>query len=153
MIDIVTAIAREPARSSMPPAHHVGITVSDLDRAVSFYREVLDLPVLDRFSVSGEAFATGVDVPAATGRFAHLDADGIRLELVEYDPEGTPAGVDSINQPGAKHLGLAVDDLDAFYASLPEDVPTLSTPQTTESGTRICFLQDPEGNLIELLET
>jgi len=31
-------------------------------------------------------------------------------------------------------------------------VTTLSEPQTTDSGTRICFLQDPEGNLVEALE-
>jgi len=45
-----------------------------------------------------------------------------------------------------------VTNLDAFYDSLPADVETLSPPQTTESGTRICFLRDPEGNLVELLE-
>ena len=137
----------------MPPAHHVGITVTDLDRAVDFYTDVFDLPVLAEFSVSGEEFATGVDVPGATGDFAHLDADGIRLELVEYDPEGDAAHADRVNQPGAKHLGLEVENLDDFYRALPEQVATLSEPQTTESGTRICFVQDPEGNLVEVLET
>jgi catechol 2,3-dioxygenase-like lactoylglutathione lyase family enzyme len=137
----------------MPPAHHVGFTVSDLDRAVDFYTDVFDLPVLAEFSVSGEEFAAGVDVPEATGNFAHLDADGIRLELVEYDPEGDAAYADRMNQPGAKHLGLEVENLDDFYQALPEQVATLSEPQTTESGTRICFVQDPEGNLVEVLET
>ncbi|MFC7132310.1 MULTISPECIES: VOC family protein [Salinibaculum] len=136
----------------MPAAHHVGVTVADLERAVEFYEETFDLPVLARFSVSGEAFSTGVDVPNATGRFAHLDADGIRLELVEYDPEGEAAHAERVNQPGAKHLGLEVDDLDDFYRALSEDVTTLSEPQTTESGTRICFVRDPEGNLVEVLE-
>jgi len=136
----------------VPPAHHLGITVSDLDRVLTFYREVLDLPVLARFSVSGEAFATGVDVPGGTGRFVHLDADGIVLELVEYDPQAGDGHAEGLNQPGATHLGLEVTNLDAFHDSLPADVETLSPPQTTESGTRICFLRDPEGNLVELLE-
>ena len=136
----------------MPATHHVGLTVSNLDRAVDFYERVFDFPVLSRFSVSGEAFATGVDVPDATGNFAHLDADGVRLELVEYDPAGESAHADRVNEVGAKHVGLEVEDLDDFYRALPEDVPTLSQPQTTESGTRICFVQDPEGNLIEVLE-
>jgi catechol 2,3-dioxygenase-like lactoylglutathione lyase family enzyme len=134
-------------------AHHVGITVSDLDRAVSFYRDVLGLDVLTRFSVGGEAFATGVDVPGATGDFAHLDADGARVELVEYDPEADPRGDATLNQPGAVHLGLHVDDLGAFYGDLPDDVETLSEPQHTESGTSILFVRDPEGNLVEVLET
>ena len=136
----------------MPNAHHVGITVSDLDRAVDFYTDTFDLPVIARFSVSGEAFATGVDVPNATGRFTHLDADGVRLELVEYDPEGDDAHAERVNQPGAAHVGLEVDDVPAFYDGLAEDVTTLSPPQTTESGTTICFVQDPEGNLVEVLD-
>lgn len=133
-------------------AHHVGITVSDLDRVVPFYRDVLGLDLRTRFAVSGEAFATGVGVEGATGSFAHLDADGIRIELVEYEPEGAAVDDAALNRPGATHLGLDVEDLDTFYEDLPEDVETISPPQTTESGTRICFLRDPENNLVEILE-
>ena len=133
-------------------AHHVGITVSDLERAIEFYRDVLGLEVLDRFSVDGEAFSEAVGVDDAAGSFAHLEGGDVRIELVAYDPEGTDGRAESINQPGAKHVGFAVSDLDAFYEGLPEDVETISEPQTTASGTRICFLLDPEGNLVEVLE-
>ncbi|UPV75211.1 VOC family protein [Halorussus limi] len=135
-----------------PTAHHFGVTVTDLDRAVEFYRDVLGLDVLDRFTVSGEAFSDGVGVSGATGDFAHLDAGSARVELVEYDPEADESDATSVNQPRAKHLGLAVDDLDSFHADLPAEVETLSEPRTTESGTRILFVRDPEGNLVELLE-
>ena len=134
-------------------AHHVGITVADLDRAVEFYANTFDLDVIAEFSVSGEAFADAVDVPDATGSFAHLDADGIRLELVEYDPRGEPREDPTLNRPGAVHVGLSVDNLDAFHAGLDVSVETVSEPRTTGSGTRILFVRDPEGNLIEVLET
>lgn len=133
-------------------AHHVGVTVAELDRAVEFYRDVLGLDVLDRFTVSGEAFSTAVGVEGATGSFVHLDADGARIELIEYDPEGETRDAPSVNQPGATHIGLAVSDLDAFYESLPAAVETLSEPRTTESGTRILFVRDPEDNLLEVIE-
>jgi len=135
-----------------PTAHHYAVTVADLDRAVAFYRDALGLDVLARFSVGGEAFATGVDVAGATADFAHLDAGDARIELVEYEPAREPRSDANLNHPGASHVGLAVEDLDAAYASLPDDVVTLSEPQTTESGTRICFLRDPDGNPVELLE-
>ena len=135
-----------------PTAHHVGITVRDLDRAVGFYRDTFGFEVLSRFEVSGEAFATGVGVEDAAGRFAHLDADGVRIELIEYDPEGDDATPDSVNQPGATHLGFSVDDLDAFYAGLDGGIETVSKPQVTASGTKILFLRDPEDNLIEVIE-
>lgn len=132
--------------------HHVGITVADLDRALSFYHDTLGLPVLDRFEVSGPAFSTAVGVEDATGRFAHLDGGGTRIELVEYDPEGDTRPDANLNQPGATHLGLSVDDVDTVVDDFPAHVETVSDPQTTASGTRIVFLRDPEGNLVELLE-
>jgi len=133
-------------------AHHYGITVSDLDRAVEFYRDSLGLDVLAEFNVGGDAFATGVDVEGASAVFAHLDAGDARIELVSYEPEGEQRLDTSLNEPGATHVGLEVDDLDAFYEDLPDDAETLSEPQTTESGTKICFVRDPEDNLVELLE-
>ncbi|ELZ08789.1 Glyoxalase/bleomycin resistance protein/dioxygenase [Natrinema thermotolerans DSM 11552] len=133
-------------------AHHVGLTVSDLEATLAFYRDTLDLTVVDRFAVGGEAFSDAVGVEGASADFAHLEAGGVRIELVEYEPaaRGSPAA--GLNQPGASHVGLSIDDLETFAADLPDDVPTISGPRTTESGTTIMFLRDPEGNLIEILE-
>lgn len=133
-------------------AHHVGVTVSDLDRAVDFYTDAFDFELLAEFAVSGEAFADAVDVAGASGSFAHLDADGIRLELIEYEPVDDALGEPALNRPGAVHVGLSVDDVDDFYGELDDDVETLSEPRTTSSGTRILFVRDPEGNLIEVLD-
>ncbi|WP_312912489.1 VOC family protein [Natronosalvus caseinilyticus] len=135
-----------------PRAHHVGITVSDLESVLPFYRDVLGFDVLDRFAVSGPAFADAVDVPDAAGRFAHLEAGDVRLELVEYAPTGAARSNSELNQSGATHVGFSVADLEAFFASLPAEVETLSEPRTTESGTSILFLRDPEENLVEVLE-
>lgn len=132
--------------------HHFGVTVTDLDALEAFYRDVLGLDVLTRFTVSGEGFADGVGVENARGRFVHLDGGGARIELVEYDPEGPARPTGNVNEPGVAHLGFAVDDLDTFYEGLPTAVETVSSPRTTESGTRICFLRDPEGNLVEVIE-
>ena len=134
-------------------AHHFGITVADLERAVAFYTETFDLPVIAEFEVSGEAFADAVDVPGATGSFAHLDTGDARVELVEYEPAATDDGpAPALNRPGATHLGLEVADLDAFYEGLDDDVETLSPPRTTASGSKILFVCDPEGNLVEVIE-
>ncbi|WP_408957502.1 VOC family protein [Natrinema sp. 74] len=135
-----------------PSAHHVGITVTNLAETLAFYRDVLDLEIADRFGVGGEAFADAVGVDGASADFAHLEADGTRIELVEYDPEANESPAAELNRPGATHVGLSVDDLDRFASDLPDDVLTISEPRTTESGTKIMFLRDPEGNLIELLE-
>jgi len=134
-----------------PTAHHVGITVSDLDAATEFYRSVFDCETIAEFSVDGDAFATGVDIDNARADFVHLDLGSIRLELVAYEPVGDDRSPADLNDGGATHIGVKVDDVDAFYDSLSESVSTLSPPQTTATGTTICFLRDPDGTLIEVL--
>lgn len=135
-----------------PSLHHVGITVSDLDRATNFYTDTFDLTVAAEFTVDGEAFAEAVDVAGASAAFAHLDGNRTRVELVEYNPQGAALPERTLNRPGAVHIGLAVDDVEAFYADLDDAVETLSPPRTTESGTTICFVCDPDGNRIEVLD-
>ena len=135
-----------------PTAHHFAVTVTDLDRAVAFYRDVLNLDVRTRFAVGGDAFETGVGIEGVSADFAHMDAGDARVELVEYTPEGDAVAESDLNQPGGTHLGLEVDDLDAVYESLPEDIEPIAEPQKTESGTRIMFVRDPDGTLVELLE-
>ena len=58
---------------------------------------------------------------------------------------------------GAGYAGVALTrklerTLDDFYRSLSADVETISEPQTTETGTKICFLRDPDDHLVEVLE-
>ena len=81
-----------------------------------------------------------------------VTAGGVRVELVAYNPDGDRLDDPELNRPAATHLGLTVDDVEAFYAGLDDDVTTLSPPRTTESGTTVLFVRDPEGNLIEVLD-
>jgi len=137
---------------SVPTAHHVGVTVTDLDRATEFYVETFDLTPTAEFTVGGTAFADAVAVEDAEAAFVHLAAGDIVIELVAYDPEADSMPVPELNRPGVAHIGLTVDDVDSFYATLDPEVETLSPPQTTESGTTVCFVRDPAGNLIEVLD-
>ncbi|OIB59146.1 VOC family protein [Natrialba sp. SSL1] len=144
------------APSSKPDAHHVGITVDNLDTVLPFYRDDLGLTVVDEFSVAGDELAAAINVADASGTFVHLEGEGghgSRIELVSFEPAARDAPTAGLNQPGATHVGLQVDDLDSFYATLDDDVTTLSEPRTTDSGTTILFLRDPEGNLVEVLES
>lgn len=132
--------------------HHVGVVVSDLDEAVSFYRDTLGLSIADEFTLGDDGIATAIDVEEVTGNFVHLDAGSARVELIEYDPAGDAITADAINQRGAKHIGFAVDDIHAFYENLPDDVEPISAPQPIEIGTSILFFRDPDGNFVEVVE-
>lgn len=133
-------------------SHHTGIVVSDLAEAVSFYRDTLGFDVIEEFTLAGDGIATAIDVDGVTGNFAHLDAGGSRVELIEYEPTGRDTGPTAINQLGATHLGFEVADIEEFYAELPEDAEPVSEPQEIEIGIDILFFRDPDGNFVEVVE-
>lgn len=130
--------------------HHHGISVADLERSLSFYRDALGFEVIDRYTLDDEGLSAAVGAET-TGRFAQLDGGDARVELVEYDA-GQPVPQAAVYDTGATHLGIEVEDIDAAYEALPDGVEAVSGPRTTGSGTRICFLRDPDGTLVELLE-
>lgn len=135
-------------------AHHYGVTVSDMDEALAFYRDTLGLDVDAEVSFASEEFGRFVGVEDADVDIVFLDAGGCAVELLEYnDPPGDDAneGV-SNNDVGAAHFCLEVDDIDGIYGDLSGEVQFVSPPQTLESGAQVAYVYDPDGNVVELLE-
>lgn len=133
---------------------HYGVVVSDMDIALSFYRDALQMELLDRFEQESTAFDRAVGVEDARVELAFLDADGSIVELIDYHrPEGGNAneGVAN-NYVGAAHFCLAVDNINAAYEKLRADNTFLSAPQELANGVKLVFMEDPDGNRVELLE-
>jgi len=125
--------------------HHVGIAVADLDASVAWYERTLDLTVEKRFSLHD-------------GRLQIVklvSAGGVRIELLRShdDADGPRAGT-SVLQPGAAHVCFKVADVQAVADELRRrGVQITQEPQTIEvSAERNCWIADPEGNGIELIE-
>lgn len=134
-------------------AHHYGVTVSDLEQAVAFYRDELGMEELDRLSFEEEAFSRFVGVENADVDIAFLDAGGCAVELLAYAGGGESAneGV-SNNMTGASHFCLEVEDIQRRYDELSESVEFVSPPQALSNGAKVAYLYDPDDNLVELLE-
>jgi catechol 2,3-dioxygenase-like lactoylglutathione lyase family enzyme len=127
--------------------HHAGISVPDLDRALSWYCAALGLRPGYRFEVPPLGLR---------GAFALGDGD-TGVELIEVS--GAVTGVPKADPPSANavhgfnHACFRVDDLDGAYARLlgngagdvwnPREAP--------EPGMRMAYVTDPDGNLIELV--
>jgi lactoylglutathione lyase len=111
------------------------VLVSDMRRAVSFYRDVLGLPL--RFeSPSWTEFAT----------------DGATLAL--HQSEGPNSAIDDPQQvyAGRCRPGLSVPDLNAFHKRMIENnVPCIQEPKET-FGARIAQYVDPDGMVISVSE-
>jgi len=111
----------------------VAVVVSDVGKALPFYRDVLGLRFL---------FAAGEHL-------AFLDADGVRIMLTTPQGHGTP-GANSV-------LYFKVADIAARYADMlargaaGERAPQL-TAKMPDHELWIGFVRDPDGTLVGLME-
>ncbi|HEY2600907.1 MAG TPA: VOC family protein [Thermoleophilaceae bacterium] len=132
--------------------HHMGLTVSDLDRSVAFYSR-FGFEVTARIEEEGAEVEEGLGVPDAALRVAILESENSRLELIQYvKPDGGPAPLPN-NGTGAAHLCVEVDDVDKAYEELrAAGIDFFSEPITHESGIRWVYCRDPDGLTTELLQ-
>jgi catechol 2,3-dioxygenase-like lactoylglutathione lyase family enzyme len=138
---------------------HVSVTCGDLDASIAFYGDLLGLDVDARGESDDREIALMMDLDRVRIRWADLDlGDSVTLELVQFlHPSGTPLSK-SLWDPGATHIGLQVDDIDATHARLREaEVRVVSKPvRLTEEGSwygaKVLYAVDPDGTWIELVE-
>jgi Lactoylglutathione lyase and related lyases len=117
---------------------HTRYRVSDLEKTVSFYRDVLGLEEVKRHT-SGRG-----------SQLVFFKAPGSEelIEICKYDGSG-PVVVG----PDLTHLAFEVDDLEAFAKhSAALGYPLTDGPHTGPSGSVIAFIDAPEGYEIELIQ-
>lgn len=136
------------------PIHHYGIVVSDLDRSIRFYRDVLGFELERRFEADPDAFGELLGVGRTRAELAFLDGGTAKVELEAH--EGSDVRVADVADPtdvGRPHLCLEVEDIEAVYREHVDDVDFVTPPgRASDSGAVIVYLRDPDGNLIELIE-
>ena len=137
-------------------SHH-GLCVSDLERAVAFYRDGLGFAEVSRLGFDDAGTQQLLGLSGAKLEAVYLRRDGTTLELLHFPTPGThlARGPRPMNQVGLTHLSFLVDDLDAVLASLRAlgarvlDETRLGGPGT---GPQAIFVTDPDGTRIELVE-
>ncbi|MCB0967730.1 MAG: VOC family protein [Ilumatobacter sp.] len=109
--------------------HHVSLNVTDTERALGFYRDLLGLGVLER--------------PAFSFAGAWLDAGrGRQVHLIE-----SPSVPDDVGQ----HVAFTVHDLDAAIDTIRAAGYDVSDAKhVADRDARQAFVLDPDGNRVEL---
>jgi len=147
--------------SDLRGIHHTGYTVSDLDKSLEFYRDLLGLEVIATQEKEAGYLAAIVGYPDAHVRMAHLRVAGSEhvVELFEYlAPTGARPGSLEPCDVGTSHLCLLVDDLPSLYTRLVEvGVDTFVSPPVEvdtgiNAGGYALYLRDPDGIPVELFQ-
>jgi len=117
---------------------HTRMRVSDMDRTIAFYTDILGLEVLERKTSPRGSHLAFLCVP---------NSDEL-IELCSFPPSG-PVTV----QADLVHLAFQVESLDDTIASLKQKGITITDgPTKTSSGSRFIFIDAPDGYEVELIE-
>ncbi len=130
---------------------HVGIVVSDLEKALDFYtglglrvgsRQVEKKPYIDDL-------LSGVFARVETVKLTLQNGTTV-LELLRILPHNK-SGAKALNDTGITHFAIEVQNVDEVYVALGPKC-FLSQPQSSPDGKyRVVFGRDPEGNHIEFV--
>jgi catechol 2,3-dioxygenase-like lactoylglutathione lyase family enzyme len=156
-----TTPASPSVSSPVANVESVGMTVSDMTRAVDFYTRVLPFTQEFDVEVSGRPWEQLHGVFGARMRIVGLRLGDERLELTEYlAPKGRPMPADSRgNDRWFQHVAIIVRDLDRAYERLrAHGVVHASTgPQRLPDwnpgagGIQAFYFRDPDGHFLEIL--
>ncbi len=134
--------------------NHVGLTVSDLEASIRFYRDVAGMRELLRHETGGEWFDQLTDNRGARLKLAHLGLGDFTLQLVEYTAAGGERLELAHKRPGNPHVCLTVDDVDTRYAHIAASGAHAPSPlvDIADTGVRSFYVSDPDGVLVEFLQ-
>lgn len=139
---------------------HISVTVSDLERSLAFYGDLLGMKEVERHLLEGETIskmANKPDVVMQVVRLAAPDTPGILLDLQQYiSPKGKVSDA-KLGDSAHAHFCFGVPDVWAAYKELSaKGIEFVSEPVSFDlewAILHVVFLKDPDGFIIELVES
>jgi glyoxylase I family protein len=135
--------------------NHTGISVSDMDRSLTFYKDLLGLEVIfDSDVPENERLSNVVGMENARGRVVWLRAGDTMIELWQWDnPVGRALAPDyNPADKGVTHFALQTDNVDELYRKVTDaGYHANITPQNLGLH-KTTYIKGPDDEIIEILE-
>ena len=135
--------------------NHTGLTVSDIDRSIAFFRDVLGFEVSAKIEARGEFFEDLVGVPGAEMLVAYVSAPGHTIELLQYvKPDDRRRSELRPCDTGFVHMAFQVDDIDALLRAIRAGGfapvgPVQTSTRGSRKGGRVVYTRDADGIVFE----
>lgn len=130
--------------------YHVGLTVSDLDKSIAFYRDVLGL------AFQGEIMMVGKETDNLNGS---ENMETPPVELIQFVDNEVKRVQSNLFMTSISELCFYTDDIDTVYKKLIEkNVECLSEPQYFDFSSqgfgksKAFYFKDPDGIILEMMQ-
>lgn len=141
--------------------NHVGITVSEMEKILPFYRDVLGMRVVfHEVLKERESFKAVTTSAKGELEIALLrpEGSGDTVELLHYHREDRKTLGGNNWDIGKMHITFKVDDVERTFAELrakgvefTSDRPILFD-RTADMNLKAAYFRDPDGNTLEIME-
>jgi glyoxylase I family protein len=139
-------------------ADHTGFTVTNLERSLAFWQDVLGFEISHRAHHTGDLASKATGVAGAEISLVVLKGYGHKIELLEYHapPDRKQFNIRPCDV-GSVHVALTVDNLEAVLDTIAASGwKAVGKPQTLKSGPnagkRVIYVRDPDGITIEFMQ-
>lgn len=143
---------------------HIGVTVSDMERSIGFYRDTLGLTFLGELTMQGEETDRLFQRSDCKVRVAYLKGNdhvlSPSIELLQFIGDDAEVMPSDLHRTSISEICFRVADIEQVYAKLTQQgVECLSAPQAfdfSEAGfgkSKAIYFKDPDGIILELMQS
>ncbi|WP_125142433.1 VOC family protein [Clostridium transplantifaecale] len=142
---------------------HIGLTVSDMDRSINFYKNILGLDFQGELLMEGEETDRLFAGKNVRVRVAYLSGSvniiSPPIELIQFLGKGAEASDCDLHRVSISEVCFKVEDIEKVYKALTaQGVECLSGPQDFDftgygfGKSRALYFKDPDGIILELMQ-
>ncbi len=139
---------------------HAGVTVSDMEASLRFYRDGLGLEVTKQYMTGGPSAQRVWNLPVGPVEVAFLRVPGsdVVVELFEFTEIERHNASARPPDPGAGHFCLYTDDADGLHAKLTgmgfssRSGAIVEMDGGPHAGTKVAYMIDPDGYHVEIYQ-
>lgn len=137
---------------------HIGITVTDIDKSLEFYKNVFDLEVVYDKKEFGNVISNFSKLNNVMVHIIKLkDKNNFILELLQYithPKDFLKNQKELINEIGCSHFAITVKNIDKILYNIEKRNCEVMYPiqRSSDGKVDLMFVRDPDGTLIEIVE-
>ena len=132
--------------------HHTGLSVTNLDQAIEYYKDVFEFECVGTDSIPDTADNREIlRVENASARRALMKSPTGYVELIEFLPVKEHEHAPEVYEAGIRHVCIQAIDVDTLYDTCMDAGATAhARPSGLGTGALYAYIRDPQNNVLEL---